>query len=123
MKREPRKSYAKNTIVDYWVDSDKFNLCLTDVCWVCGAYSRRLEKCHIEPLWRGGLDEVSNIVLLCRNCHCNTEGLSEDAFWFYVSAYPFDMFGQVISRGYALGLMNKKEYKELKQWGKTLPTP
>ena len=118
-----RKSFAKNTIVDHWRDTNKFKCCMVDICWICGDYTARTEKCHIEPLWRNGLDELDNIVLLCRNCHGHTEGLTLDQFWFYVEAYPFDMLNQVTTRAYAAGLMSKNQYKYWQEYSKEHPTP
>jgi hypothetical protein len=118
-----RKNFSKNTIVDYWVDTGKFKCCMTDICWICGDCTVLLDKCHIEPLWRGGVDEISNIVLLCRNCHLHTEGLTKDQFWFYVKAYPFDMLGQVMVRAYAAGLMPKKDYEYWQKYKKVNATP
>ena len=117
-----RRSFSKIVIVEHWADSGKFNSCLTDICWICGEYSR-LDKCHIEPLWRGGLDELDNIVLLCRNCHLHTEGVSNEQFWFYVEAYPFDMLSRVTANLYAHGRMTKDDYLYWQEYKKVNATP
>ena len=31
--------------------------------------SSSLQKCHVVPLFKGGPDDVSNLVLMCENCH------------------------------------------------------
>jgi hypothetical protein len=118
-----RRSFSKRIIVDHWVDSGKFNCCLTDICWICGDCTLKLEKCHIEPLWRGGLDELDNLILLCPNCHLHTEGFSVEQFWFYVEAYPFDILGQVMIRAYAAGQMPKDDYKYWQEYKKVNATP
>ena len=118
-----RRSFSKTVIVEHWVNSTKFNCCMTDICWVCGEFSLSLDKCHIKPLWRGGVDELDNIVLLCRNCHLDTEGLSVEQFWFYVEAYPFDILGQVMIRAYAAGLMPKDDYQYWQEYKKVNATP
>ena len=61
-------------IVDYWfsrvyegdlsVDASEAH----ERCWRCG-YQTKLERCHIIPHSRGGADEPSNLVLLCKKCH------------------------------------------------------
>lgn len=33
--------------------------------------STSLQKCHVVPLFKGGSDEVSNIVLMCEACHAH----------------------------------------------------
>lgn len=118
-----RKSYSKNAIVDHWLDDGRFFCVMTDVCWICGRCTRFTEKCHIKPLWKGGIDELDNLVLLCRNCHTETEGLPEEQFWFYVEAYPHDLLEQVTARFYALGLLPRDVYKYWKHYSKENPTP
>lgn len=118
-----RKNYSKNAIADHWIDDGRFLIVMTDVCWICGTLTRFIEKCHIEPLWKGGNDELDNLVLLCCNCHKFTEGLSKEQFWFYVEAYPHDLLGQVTARFYALGLIPKDDYRYWKQYSKENATP
>jgi len=44
-----------------------------------------LEKCHIIPLALGGLDEISNIVLLCPECHRHNPNINnEELYWLWM---------------------------------------
>lgn len=117
-----RKSYSKNVIVEHWLDDGRFQIVMTDVCWICGTWTVHTEKCHIEPLCRGGKDELDNIVLLCRNCHKYTEGLTVDQFWFYVEAYPQDLIGHMFARAYAAGEIPAGSYRLYKQYTEENPT-
>lgn len=38
-------------------------------CKICGVYRKSLERDHILPKWKGGLDDPDNIQYLCSNCH------------------------------------------------------
>ena len=44
-----------------------------------------LERCHIIPLALGGIDHVSNIVLLCKSCHrLNPNSNDEELYWVWM---------------------------------------
>lgn len=44
-----------------------------------------LEKCHIVPLVLGGVDEISNIVLLCPECHRHNPNINnEKLYWLWM---------------------------------------
>ena len=61
-------------IVDYWsAIEDECDLGVDwseahERCWRCG-YKSSLQRCHIVPDSLGGLDQPSNLVLLCSRCH------------------------------------------------------
>ena len=52
-------------------------------CMACGV-STTLERCHITARHKGGSDDPSNIHLLCRSCHSESESWQGDAYnaWF-----------------------------------------
>jgi 5-methylcytosine-specific restriction endonuclease McrA len=39
------------------------------ICAKCGRYDAKGESDHIQPLWCGGADTLSNLQWLCRRCH------------------------------------------------------
>lgn len=44
-------------------------------CWACGRMAET-ERCHIVPRSRGGSEECSNLVLLCKSCHHDAPSVS-----------------------------------------------
>ncbi len=53
------------------LDEKEFNIDISDLqyrCWNCGEI-KKVFRCHIVPSSRGGKDEPSNYVLLCKKCH------------------------------------------------------
>jgi hypothetical protein len=72
------KIYEGDIGVD-WCDAD-------ERCWRCG-YKARLEKCHIIPHSLGGVDEVSNLVLLCNRCHKEAPNSTDkECMWEWIKA-------------------------------------
>lgn len=53
-------------------------------CFACGD-DRHVERCHIVPHAKGGLNEVWNLVLLCRRCHDESEHMPEPMFWRWMN--------------------------------------
>jgi len=65
-------------------------------CWRCG-YLRTCQRCHIVPKSCGGLDDPSNVIPLCADCHDempnvtdktvvwewirNDHGTTHDTYW------------------------------------------
>lgn len=99
-KREPIKTTHKQ-IVDYW---DK-NVCEEDLsvdfaeaherCWRCGCECK-LHRCHIIPHSLGGVDNASNLVLLCNRCHREAPNVNDvEFFWEWLKAQKtpcYDMY-------------------------------
>ena len=84
-----RKMPSPAAIFRYWIDNKQF----VDLdififsklqCMACGFNHRNgnsLDCAHIVARHHGGSDDVSNIHLLCRNCHIESESLSEEYYW------------------------------------------
>jgi len=91
-----RKNFTRSAIARYWLDFQIKNKKLPPwdksgwdpgepACMACGWWQKSwdagktmtarwtsaigLEKCHIVPLYLGGADELSNLVLMCGICH------------------------------------------------------
>jgi hypothetical protein len=47
---------------------------LENRCVCCGKKTRKLEKDHIVPIYRGGSDCITNLQPLCRDCHLEKAG-------------------------------------------------
>ena len=95
MSATPRKNISRSSIAEYWAAWERENgkqapwsshgwdwgepACMAGGHWKPGWDNPKtvkvrwnetsLEKCHIVPLYLGGADEVSNMVLMCSSCH------------------------------------------------------
>ena len=80
-----------NKIRPYWREHEKntyFNVdwdSTEKTCFACGLDCKTIDKAHIEPKrYFNSAEEAntpSNLHLLCRVCHTNSEMLSGDAYW------------------------------------------
>ena len=84
-------------IVSYWAQRE--NECGLGVdwaeaherCWRCG-YKTSLERCHIVPDSLNGLDDPSNLVLLCYRCHREAPNHTDPGYmwlWLRADNVPF----------------------------------
>jgi hypothetical protein len=90
-----RKAFTKGQIAQYWIDWqiehrrvppwDRWGWDWGEPsCMACGYWQQSwdkgrtiksrwersdLQKCHVVPLYLGGADELSNLVLMCKRCH------------------------------------------------------
>lgn len=95
MTSRKRKSFTRGQIVEYWINWEKQNkrvppwcshgwdwgepACMAGGYWLPKWDERKtlkgrwensgLERCHVIPLVKNGPDELSNLVLMCENCH------------------------------------------------------
>lgn len=83
----------KKQICEYW-DGHPDLIVLEDACWRCGVISRYLERAHILPRHKGGTDDESNLHLLCKMCHKQTEWLWGEPYWQALRTEPYDLVGQ-----------------------------
>lgn len=92
--KQKRKNYSKSVIAKYWIEWEKEHKTVPPwtvswdwaepSCMACGIWnpiwdnpktiagkwnSTSLEKCHVVPLYLGGADDPSNVVLMCGRCH------------------------------------------------------
>jgi hypothetical protein len=84
---------TKKQICEYW-EEDPHLLALEDVCWRCGVISRHLERAHILPKIEGGTNDESNMHLLCKMCHKETEHLWGKSYWQALNIEPHDLVGR-----------------------------
>lgn len=64
---------------------------MPDECWACGlrypnGFATSPDRCHVVSRWEGGNDECSNLVLMCRTCHQQSETIPVDTFWIWIKA-------------------------------------
>jgi hypothetical protein len=71
-------NYWGQKIIDnfgkYWMDvvNEKSSFIKTSYCFVCGS-NVGTQRCHIIPLDSGGTNSITNIHLLCNECHIESE--------------------------------------------------
>jgi hypothetical protein len=90
-------SVSSQEIVDYWTARESECGLAVDWaeaherCWRCG-YKSRLQKCHIVPKSLGGINDPSNLVLLCGRCHREAPNVADSRFmwiWMRTTCVPF----------------------------------
>ena len=86
---------TKKQICEYWDGHPDLSV-LTDTCWRCGVISRHLERAHILPKIEGGTNDESNLHLLCKMCHKQTEWLWGEPYWQALETEPYDLTGNAI---------------------------
>jgi len=98
---------SKNKILKYWEenldklgpDMDGYYDIVEDSCWACNKHFTQIERCHIVPAVSGGSNKVSNLHLLCRSCHTESEGHVDYWNWFkYMRENEFKSFSSQINR-------------------------
>ena len=89
---------TKQEIVKYWTTrQDESGLAVDwaeahELCWRCG-YKTSLHRCHIIPDSLGGLDEASNLVLLCGRCHREAPNVKDSSFiWLWLRAHAVSFY-------------------------------
>lgn len=115
-------------IVNYWfrrIDESDLSVDMADAhkrCWRWG-YEKNLQRCHIIPHSRGGKDEPSNLVLLCKRCHAEGQNVTDsEIMWDWIKSYsvPFyDTFWTVLGNKEYEFIYNKSVADELKDLGIT----
>ena len=74
---QKRKMPSKIQIFRYWeskmIDSEDLDL---NVCWGCG-FTSSIQRCHIHDRCYSFNDDVSNLVLLCKDCHSHQESMCQ----------------------------------------------
>jgi len=87
------KIYAMGKVCDIDNILDPVVFDGTDVwqCFCCGK-PQALDRAHIAALAMGGGNDVSNLHMLCRACHYESEPFSGEAYWRWFLGKPFLSF-------------------------------
>ena len=56
-----------------------------DFCFACGLITRT-ERCHIDAISDGGSDDVTNLHLLCKSCHFESELFQKFSYWSWFNS-------------------------------------
>ena len=118
----------KRDIFAYWCDHEKFvELDITvgnsDCCMACG-FHFYVERCHLKAVSNGGSNDVSNLHILCKNCHTESEMLNKEYYWIWLKEknkkFEFSAFRQTDLVGRNLkeftDLMMAKKFYEAAVW-------
>ena len=69
----------------YWLDVEyEYGILIkeaTSVCFACGC-NAGTERAHIVPLCKGGTNDITNLHLLCKECHTESEGFEEEGIYW-----------------------------------------
>jgi hypothetical protein len=83
-----RKMPTREKIFEYW--ADKLDLQGDDnTCFKCSFTSGAgvaVDRAHILSVFDGGSDDVSNLHLLCGNCHLESEIWFGDAYFYWLKS-------------------------------------
>lgn len=61
------------------------------ICFACGFDARPLYRAHIQARSTGGPDDPSNLHMLCRACHEDSEYLEGERYWqWFFARTAFD---------------------------------
>ena len=130
-----RKMPSQEDIFVYWNEGDGASLferlgieVADHGCFACG-FHLKIERCHINSVEHGGSDSLSNLHLLCPNCHIESEFLNEKFYWRWLAHQNENAFKLSIVRQYermrALGideahiaeLVKNEQYREAAEYG------
>ena len=82
---------SRKKILEYW--SDKINGAKDEnSCFKCGFDKGTPDRAHIKAVFQGGTDDVSNIHLLCRNCHIDSEAWDGQAYDLWFKEFDYTIF-------------------------------
>ena len=95
-----RNMPSKNNIFLHWKDRFKY-IKDDNTCFRCESTSvlsdyNAVERCHILGVWDGGSDDVSNIHLLCSDCHKKSEGFSGELYNLWVKIDNDISFAEIL---------------------------
>ena len=48
-----------------------------EICYFCGESLSNFHVDHFQPLFKGGRNDISNIVLTCQSCNLNKEDVQD----------------------------------------------
>ena len=104
-----RKMPSDRQIKEYWKNVDGFvdlvgfdsveEFCEDDYCFACGFTDGKLDRAHILARALGGSDFCSNLHLLCRICHKDSEHIYGENYknWI-IERHLMDKVYSTISR-------------------------
>lgn len=76
-----------NNIIKYWSSSNTYNngQYIKGQCFACGSVGNGycLERSHIVPLNEGGDNSASNLHILCKKCHLESEYYIGESYWVW----------------------------------------
>jgi len=56
-----------------------------DICFACDFINGEVHRAHIKALSQGGDNHCSNLHILCRQCHKDSEFIEGDAYWDWIA--------------------------------------
>ena len=117
-----RKMPSKSKIFSHWKEGFKY-IKDDNTCFRCEATSddedcNAVQRCHILSVFEGGSDDVSNLQLLCGDCHKKSEGFSGELYDLWVRIYNDESFMEITTVLYSKGLLNKNNVSCYEEFSK-----
>ena len=115
---------SRSVVYEYW--KDKLDNVINDnTCFKCGFTTQGItsvERAHIEPVCDGGSDDVSNIHLLCKNCHTESEAWTGEIYdlWLKKRGYTQNDFKMCLASNVYFGTIELPKDKLHSDFCKTI---
>jgi len=91
-------------------------------CFTCGR-TGVLDRAHITPKHKGGSDDLSNLHLLCKSCHAESDLLTGKLYWRWFRFQVKTAFARRIQLSIALGEVDcEHTHHEVKRMSKRRKT-
>ena len=93
----------KSRILKHWSNNKTFEHYEVEInesdadCFACGNHIG-VQRAHIKPLCEGGDNSLDNLHLLCAGCHVESEPLSGDSYWRWLSHKNINHYETSIER-------------------------
>jgi len=111
-----KPNHTKNKIRDYWYNGPLAHLFhekredCKDFCMVCGR-DRQTDRAHIFAQMFKGSHQISNLHLLCKPCHHESEEMDSYEYWAWLMVKQ-KLYNNGFFTPYEIDFINEEEVKK-----------